>query len=267
MLGLLWHTPSDTISIASRVPIDDNPITEHAILRTSSTIFNPLGLITPVTIQAKTLLQELWKSHVDWDEHLDESLQTPWKKLTLEINEAIDFVIPRQYFPKFTSQFATQELHVFADASLKVYGAVAYFLQNETTSLVMSKSRVSPLKTVFLPRLELMAAVLATRLTKFILSSVKCQCAVHLWSDSQIVLCWINSFKKLKPFVSHRIDEITSSFPESCWHYCPSADNPADLLTAGISSNSSSYQHFGNMVLHGLLQKLFGLPGIREKVF
>ena len=67
VLGLLWHTPSDTISIASRVSVDDNPITKRAILRTSSTIFDPLGLLTPVTIQAKTLLQQLWKSHVDWD--------------------------------------------------------------------------------------------------------------------------------------------------------------------------------------------------------
>ena len=128
VLGLLWHTPSDTISIASRVSVDNNPVTKRAILRTSSTIFDPLELLTPVTIQAKTLLQELWKSHVDWDEPLDESLQTQWKKLTLEINEAIDFVIPRQYFPKSTSQFAAQEIHIFADASLKAYGAVAYFL-------------------------------------------------------------------------------------------------------------------------------------------
>ena len=236
MLGLLRHTPSGTISLASRISEDESPITKRVILQTSSTIFDPLGLITPVTIQAKTLFQELWKSHIDWDEPLDESLQTRWKKLTLEINEAVDFVIPCQYFSKFTSQFVAQELHVFADASPKAYGAVAYFLQNETTSLVMSKTRVSPVKTVSLPRLELMAAVLATRLTKFILSSIKCQFTVHLWSDSQIVLCWINSSKKLKPFVTHRINEIISYFPASCWHYCPSADNPADLLTRGISS-------------------------------
>ena len=236
VLGLLWHTPSDTISLASRISEDESPITKRVILQTSSTIFDPLGLITPVTIQAKTLLQELWKLHIDWDEPLDESLQTRWKKLTLEINEAVDFVIPRQYFSKFPSQFAAQELHVFADASPKAYGAVAYFLQNDTTSLVMSKTWVSPVKAVSLPRLELMAAVLAIRLTKFILSSIKCQFTVHLWSDSQIVLCWINSSKKLKPFVSHRINEIISSFPASCWHYCPSADNPADLLTRGISS-------------------------------
>ena len=236
VLGLIWHTPSDTISLASRITVDQCSITKRAILQSSSAIFDPLGLLTPVTIQAKTLLQELWKIHVNWDEPLDETLQNRWRKITLEIQEAINFIVPRQYFPNATSQFNAQELHVFADASLKAYGAVAYFLQNENTALVMSKTRVSPLKTVSLPRLELMAAVLATRLAKFILSSIKCQCKVHLWSDSQIVLYWINSSKKLKPFVSHRINEITNHFPTQNWHYCPSADNPADLLTRGISS-------------------------------
>ena len=235
VLGLLWHTRSDTISLASKITVEQYSITKRAILQSSSAIFDPLGLITPVTIQAKTL-QELWKTNVNWDEPLDESLQNRWRKITLEIKEAVDFLIPRQYFPKATSQFNAQELHVFADASLKAYGAVAYFLQNDVTSLVMSKTRVSPLKPISLPRLELMAAVLATRLANFILSSIECQSTIYLWSDSQIVLCWINSSKKLKPFVSHRIEEITSSFSTQCWHYCPSADNPADLLTRGISS-------------------------------
>ena len=70
---------------------------------------------------------------------------------------------------------------MFAD---KAYGAVAYFSQGFYTSLVMSKTRVAPLKTLSLPRLELIAA-----------SSVKCQCNVHVWSDGQIVLYWIKNHK------------------------------------------------------------------------
>ena len=94
--------------------------------------------------------------------------------------------MPRQYFP--ASAFSAQELHIFADASPKVYGAVAYLVQDEYTSLVMSKTKVSPLKSVTLPRLELQAAVLATRLTNFILSALNWQGTIYLWSDSQIVL-------------------------------------------------------------------------------
>ena len=128
----------------------------------SLSIFNPLGLITPVTIQAKILLQELWKQHIDWDEPLEESFQNRWIKIIQEIREATELVIPQRYFTAM--QFAVQDLHVFADASTKAYGAVAYFSQDTYTSLVMSKTRVAPLKTISLPRLELMAAVLATRL-------------------------------------------------------------------------------------------------------
>ena len=159
----------------------------------SLSIFDPLGLITPVTIQAKILLQELWKQHIDWDEPLEENFQNRWIKIIQEIREAKELVIPRRYFTAI--QFAVQDLHVFANASTKAYGAVAYFSQDTYASLVMSKTRVAPLKTISLPRLELMAAVLATTLATFILSSIKCQCNVHLWSHSQIVLYWINIHK------------------------------------------------------------------------
>ena len=234
VLGLVWHIPSDTLSLASKIITGNYPITKREILQSSSSIFDPLGLITPVTIQTKILLQELWKMKVDWDEPLEESLQQRWNKVIQEIKEAAGHVIPRQYFTSL--QFSPQELHVFADASMKAYGAVAYLKQDQQTSLVMSKTKVSPLKTISLPRLELMAAVLASRLGNFIISSIKCKCTIYFWSDSQIVLHWLNSSKQLKPFISTRVGEITSAFPASCWRYCPTADNPADLLTRGITS-------------------------------
>ena len=104
-------------------------------------------------------------------------------------------------------KFAVQDLYAFADASTKAYRAVAYFSQCNYTSLVLSKTRVAPLKMISLPMLDLIAAVIVTRLATFILSSIKCQCNVYLWCDSQIVLCCINSHKKLKLFVNTRISE------------------------------------------------------------
>ena len=61
------------------------------------------------------------------------------------------------------------------------------------------------------------------------------------------MLHWINSSKQLKPFVNTRVSEILSAFPASCWQYCPSSDNPADLLTRGITSQqlaiSTTWKH------------------------
>ena len=78
-----------------------------------------------------------------------------------------------------------------------------------------------------------MAAVVASRLCSFVVSSLNITAPVCLWSDSQIVLSWIFSDKKLKAFVSNRVAEIQSV--STRWRYCPSADNPADLLTRGIT--------------------------------
>ena len=97
----------------------------------------------------------------------------------------------------------------------------------------MSKARTAPLKQLTLPKLELKAAVLAARLSVFIKTSLNITCTLSLWSDSQIVLYWISSQKTLKPFVSHRVEQIRSI--STCWNYCPSADNPADLLTRGVT--------------------------------
>ena len=130
---------------------------------------------------------------------------------------------------------ATTNLYVFADASLKAYREAAYLQQDQQpATFVMSKSRAAPLKQITLPKLESMAAVLAARLSNFVMTSLNINCTLYLWSDSQIVLHWIASQKKLKPFVDHKVHEIRSV--SSCWQYCPSADNPADLLTRGINA-------------------------------
>jgi hypothetical protein len=60
---------------------------------------------------------------------------------------------------------------------------------------------------------------------------------VFLWSDSQIVLHWLHSTKQLKPYVASRIAEIKTLTSIENLKYCPTKDNPADLLTRGITTN------------------------------
>ena len=144
--------------------------------------------------------------------------------------------IPRHYpSPDVTSR----QLHVFVDASKKGYGAVAYLCSNGQASFVMSKTHVAPIKEVTLPKLELMAAVIGTRLLKFMIDTmllIHTEIPIHMWSDSQIALYWIYSSKRLPQFVSHRVAEIKQSTPAALWKYCPTSDNPADLLTRGLST-------------------------------
>jgi len=130
-------------------------------------------------------------------------------------------------------------IYVFADASAKAYGAVAYVHKGSEISLAMSKSRVAPLKALTLPRLELMAAVSASRVAKFVqtsLSPSNTPVPVHLWTDSQIVLHWLRNGSHAQSFVNQRINEIIRQFPSVTWSFTPSEDNPADLLTRGIST-------------------------------
>ena len=86
-------------------------------------------------------------------------------------------------------------LHVFADVSMRAYGAVAYLQRSNLVDFVLAKSHISPLKDTTLLRLELCAAVTASYLARFIVSTLNVQISVKLWSDSQIVLHWIFSSK------------------------------------------------------------------------
>ena len=103
--------------------------------------------------------------------------------------------------------------------------------------MAMSKSRVAPLKKLTLPQLELMAAVVGARLASYLRNQLKITRTVY-WSDSQIVIHWLCSTKELKQFVKNRVIEIRKSTSNAIWNYCPSSDNPADLLTRGVRTDA-----------------------------
>jgi transposase InsO family protein len=242
LLGLKWTPSTDTLSLNPK-PTSNSPkmiYTKREILRQASKTYDPLGLISPVTIKAKIFMQELWKQHLEWDEPLSTELSTAWAAISKEIGNATQITLPRSYFQHSHSNLNDSQLHVFADASTKAYGAVAYLCSKDQTSLVISKSRVAPLKQLTLPQLELMAALTAARLASFVKQALERRCStlsIHMWSDSEIVLHWLNSNKILKQFIANRVEEIKQLFPNTHWNYCPTKSNPADLLTRGINAH------------------------------
>jgi len=173
-----------------------------------------------------------------WDEPLPADIIKKWAAISTDLEQAVQLTTNRRYFQ---SKENIQILHIFVDASQKAFGAAAYLTDGSTAALVAAKTRVASLEKRTLPQRELEAAELGTKLAETILtalsSSITAPLQVEMWSDSQDVLYWLVSKKKLPVFVSNRVNIINTFNKKyhATWHYCPTADNPADLVTRGIT--------------------------------
>ncbi|XP_076483010.1 uncharacterized protein LOC117161893 [Bombus vancouverensis nearcticus] len=134
------------------------------------------------------------------------------------------------------------ELHGFCDASERAFGACVYLRiitpdGHVWTRLLTAKSKVAPLKSQTIPRLELSGALLLASLATTVLQALPSNISRTVyWTDSTIVLHWINtSPHTLKTFVANRVTEIQQKTHTSDWRHIPTADNPADLISRGQS--------------------------------
>ena len=146
------------------------------------------------------------------------------------------FRIPRCYVTSLPVE--RKELHIFVDASEHAFGAVIYLrtlYDNGDVScvMVMSKSRLAPLKTLTIPRLELQAAVLGIRVKNTIMNEIDTDIdRITFWSDTMLTLQYINNeTKRFRVFVSNRVAEIRKYSDVSQWRHVPGNENPADDIT------------------------------------
>ena len=120
-------------------------------------------------------------------------------------------------------------LHGFSDASEHAYAAVLYLL-------LCSKTRVAPTKRQTIPRLELLGALILSRLVHTVLPCLPKMNNVHLWVDSMVVLRWIWNQKVWKKYVHNRVEEIRGLTSIGDWNFCPGELNPADLPSRGMNA-------------------------------
>ena len=151
------------------------PNTKRGILSATNSVFDPLGLAAPYVINAKLIIQELWRRQVKWDDELPNDILKKWRSWKEGLKTSRAITIPRWYgFHRDECQ--NVQLHVFCDASEIAYGAVAYFCTvtcgHVNVSFAISKTRLAPIKALTIPRLELQAAVVATRLKSKILEEI-----------------------------------------------------------------------------------------------
>lgn len=245
VLGIVWSPRQDTFSFTTDHRPELKPFidgtrrpTKRLVLSCVMSFFDPLGLLAPFTIHGKILVQDLWRTGCGWDEEIDEGALQKWKRWTSLLSQVADIRIPRCYIgDAFSTAIESLQLHIFMDASEHAYGCVAYFRTvvdgKVRISLVTSRSKVAPLKRQSIPRLELMAAVLGSRLLRTVQQQHSLPILNYfLWSDSQTVLSWIRSDQlKYKQFVAFRIGEIREHTNISNWRWISTKTNIADVIT------------------------------------
>ena len=139
VLGMHWNTSSDTLTLSNKSNLNTSLqlITKREVLQQSSKVFDPLGIITPITIRAKIFIQQLWQESIDWDEPLNENLATNWQKIADDLQAALmTTTIPRRYHLD-SNCYSVPQLHCFVDSSIKAYGAVTYIKHGLQISFVM----------------------------------------------------------------------------------------------------------------------------------
>lgn len=238
ILGLQWVPLQDYFTY--KVDILERPCTKRHVLSELAKIFDPLGFLSPLTFFAKYLIQQLWVLGIGWDEKPPDRILEIWENYKSQLHLISSLNVPRRIT---CDDVIYYELHGFCDASEKGYAAVAYLRalfhnSQYRVSLVSGKSKISPLKRISLPRLELCAAVLLSDLIAAISKTLENNlkfCKLYAWSDSMVTISWIKSSPhRWKTFVANRVSHIQDILPPACWNYVESNKNPADCASRGL---------------------------------
>lgn len=247
VLGIQWIPQTDEFTYRISLP-SLTQATKRSILSTVASLYDPNGWVTPVIFRAKLLLQKLWLMKLGWDEPTPDEVHTEWQHISQDLPQLSSLRLPR-LICKYKST-STYSLHGFADASEAGFGAVIYLHELNANGqvnvhLVIAKSKVAPIKNkLTIPKLELSASALLSQL----MTRVSAELSAHItisqhicWSDSTIVLAWLNTPPhRLQTFEANRVAKIKSSPTSFTWRHVPTNLNPADCASRGMSAYALS---------------------------
>ena len=249
VLGVQWNVPSDELQFdigeVSQTMKDLEP-TKRNLVSITAKFFDPLGVMSPVTILFKMFCQQLCEAKVGWDDPLLDQLQEKWRQLLSMLKGARTISVPRCVFQ--TTSPKNARLVGFCDASAKAYAAVVYLrLEDETcvdVKFLAAKTRVTPVLGVTIPRLELLSALLLSKLLTSIQAALRLELSLDdpmCFTDSKASLYWITGVQhEWKQFVENRVIAIRSLVSPDHWRHCPGRENPADIPSRGMSASALS---------------------------
>ncbi|XP_028966994.1 uncharacterized protein LOC114828172 [Galendromus occidentalis] len=246
VLGISWCPSQDVFSFITPALFDgpgpESSPSKRQVLSVVASLYDPLGWLTPFTLRGKRIIQQLWSSNLNWNDATPEVIRIALGQWMSEIKQLRDFRFPRRYSCRKDAPIA-HWLHVFGDASTIAYAAGAYIESrfadgSSEFALVMTKSRLAPRDSPSLPRLELLASVIAVRLKKFLTQRLDLEFErVLFYTDSTIAYHWATSSNpgSWKLFVSNRVQEIQRDSRQEDWFHLSGELNIIDFATRGVS--------------------------------
>ncbi|CAG7732168.1 unnamed protein product [Allacma fusca] len=170
LFELIFHKVKDDVLSGLKIP------SKREVLRLVMSIFDPMGFLAHYVIRAKILFQHIWLSKIGWDDQLTTNQNQQWQLWLKKLKNIQCVRIPRCYSPSL--EIAEKvELHTFVDASQEAMAAVSYLVlkvgDSFETAFILGRTRVAPTKPLSVPRLELQAAILGTRMAETISEEIK----------------------------------------------------------------------------------------------
>ena len=242
-LRVRWDVERDKLCF--KIEVKSKPLNRRGLLSVVCSLYDPLGFVAPIVLPAKVILQDLCRRRLEWDDPIPDDERNRWLSWLEDLPKLKQLSVDRCLKPPGFGKTVSVQLHHFSDASQQGYGAVSYlrFLNDKDAihcSFVMGKARTAPLKTVTIPRLELSAAVVASRLDKTLRKEIDISVDESVfWTDSTCVISYIqNNDKRFHTFVANRIAIIHDATSPSQWRYVDSERNPADDASRGLTVDS-----------------------------
>ncbi|CAI2351285.1 unnamed protein product [Caenorhabditis sp. 36 PRJEB53466] len=245
LLGHVWDSVNDTITIKIPKPPTGHP-TKRQMASFLASNYDPQGLLSPIIVPVKEVIQKLWEKEVKWKQRIPKQLLKEWEVIKESFTQT-SYTLPRQLVVHY--DYESVQLLVFSDASERhfataVYAHFRYKDREPVTKLVMSKSKVKPKNvSLSIPRLELMGMEIASHASLTAYKELKMEKlkGVKFFSDSMIALYWVLKKEKLTKFAHNRVEKIHQNtlwlkgkgFDPS-FHHCPTEYNPADLASRGV---------------------------------
>ncbi|XP_073258669.1 uncharacterized protein [Porites lutea] len=245
-LGVQWDVEKDAVLFKVREP--HKPPTKRGILSAVSSLYDPMGFVCPVVLEAKKFLQRLWKLNLRLDDLIPEDLQSLWNEWKCKLAVLSQVQVPRCHL--IDSTVVNISLHLFSDASEDGYGMCSYLrfvyaCGTVRCSFLIGRSRSSPVRPISIPRLELQAVTMSVKMYRVLVDELTYKISnATFWSDSQTKLQYIkNVSKQFQTYVANCVVEIREVTSPDQWRHCPGKVNPADDASCGLKPPKRSCQH------------------------